>query len=215
MVSCSASSTLSTYEIMSLMAYSSSHSCVGAPGDGGVVVYPCSPCPMMSGRSRSRDAWYLAGPLLDLWVAWWRPSALDKCVQGACSRGGGPGWHCAGCRRGQGPRYCLLRARVLAGFGPYAAPRPPCVGAPALAGCRCPWFWGRRGCSRVGVRLPGVVGVVCWRSGHEWGLVRGRASVLREAHGLAWLCCVVARWWPLRLLVSSPGAVRVVAGGGR
>ena len=101
MVSCSPSSTLSTYPVMSVtsMAYSSLHSCVGAPGDGGVVVYPRSPGPVTSGRSRPRDARYSAGPLLASWVGWWRRRALDRCVQGAGSRGGGrggafcrPGW---------------------------------------------------------------------------------------------------------------------------
>ena len=67
--------------------------------------------------------------------------------------------------------------------------------------------------SRIGVLLRGVVGVLCWRSGHVWQLVRARASVLGEARGLAWLWCVVARWCLPRLVVSSPGAVRVVAGG--
>ena len=54
MVSCSASSTLSTYAIMLVMsmAYSSSHACVGAPGEGGLVVYPWSPCFVTSGRLR-------------------------------------------------------------------------------------------------------------------------------------------------------------------
>ena len=101
MVSCSGSSTLSTYAVMSAtsMAYSSSRSCVGAPGDGGVVVYPWSPGPVTSGRSRSRDARYSAGPLLASWVGWWRRRAFDRCVQDARSRGGdregafcGPGW---------------------------------------------------------------------------------------------------------------------------
>ena len=70
MMSCSGSSTLSTYVVMSvtLMAYPSSHSSVGAPGEGGVVVYPCSPCPVTSVRSRSKDGRYSAGPLLALWV---------------------------------------------------------------------------------------------------------------------------------------------------
>ena len=137
MVSCSGSSTLSTYAIMSVtsMAYSSSHSCVGTPGEGGVVGYPWSPCPVTSGRLRSREARYSVGPLLASWVWFWRRRAFNKFVQGARSRGGGCGGHFAGSRRGRGPRGRLLRARVLAGFGPYAAPRPPCVGAPALAGC--------------------------------------------------------------------------------
>ena len=101
MVSCSGSSTLSTYAVMSVMsmAYPSSHSLVGAHGDGGVVVYPWCPGPVTSGRSRSRDARYSAGPLLASWVGWWRRGALDRCVQGARSQAGGrggafcgPGW---------------------------------------------------------------------------------------------------------------------------
>ena len=91
MVPCSGSSTLSTYAVMSVtsMAYSSSHSCVGAPGEAGVAVYPRSPCPVTSDRSRLRDIWYSAGPLLASQVGWWRRRALDKCVQGARSRNGG------------------------------------------------------------------------------------------------------------------------------
>ena len=101
MVSCSRSSTLSTFAVMSMtsMAYSSSHSCAGAPGEGGVVVYPWSPGPVTSGRLCSRGAWYSAGSLLASWVGWWRRRALDRCVQGARPRGGGcggafcgPGW---------------------------------------------------------------------------------------------------------------------------
>ena len=53
------------------------------------MVYPWSPGPVTSGRSCSRDAWYSAGPLLASWVGWWRRRALDRCVQGARSRGGG------------------------------------------------------------------------------------------------------------------------------
>ena len=112
-MSCSGSSTLSTYAVMSVtsMAYSSSHSCVGAPGDGGVVVYPWSPGPVTSGRSRSRDAWYSAGPLLASWVGWWRGKALDRCVQGARSRG----WGCRGgfCGLGLRPGLVHMLFRVL------------------------------------------------------------------------------------------------------
>ena len=114
MVSCSGSSTLSTYAVMSVTstAYSSSHSCVGLPGEEGAVVYLWSPAPVTLGRSGSRDARYLAGALLASWVGWWRRRALDRCVQGARSRGGGgAGGHCAGC----GPRGRLLRARAAAG----------------------------------------------------------------------------------------------------
>ena len=101
---CSGSSTLSVYAVMLVtsIAYSSSHSCVGAPGDGGVVVYPWSSSPVTSGRSCSRDARYSAGPLLASWVGWRRRRALDRCVQRTRSRGGilwagvaggrGPGW---------------------------------------------------------------------------------------------------------------------------
>ena len=92
-MSCSGSSTLSMYAIMLVTstAYSSSHSCVGVPGGGGAVVYQWSPGPVTSGRSCSSDARYSAGPLLASWVGWWRRRALDRCVQGALSRGGGRG----------------------------------------------------------------------------------------------------------------------------
>ena len=92
-MSCSGSSTLSMYAVMSVTstAYSSSHSCVGVPGGGGAVVYPWSPGPVTSGRSCSSDARYSAGLLLASWVGWWRRRALDRCVQGALSRGGGGG----------------------------------------------------------------------------------------------------------------------------
>ena len=93
MVSCSGSFTLSTYGIMLVtsMAYSSSNSCVGAPGEGVVVVYPLSPCPVTSGRWCSRDARYSAGPLLASWVGWCCRRALDRCVQGDRLRGRGCG----------------------------------------------------------------------------------------------------------------------------
>ena len=113
-MSCSGSSTLSMYAVMSVTstAYSSSHSCVGVPGGGGAVVYPWSPGPVTSGRSCSSDARYSAGPLLASWVGWWRRRAFDRCVVGALSRGGGgAGGHFAG----WGPRGCLLWARAPAG----------------------------------------------------------------------------------------------------
>ena len=116
MVSCSGSSKLSTYAVMSVTptAYSSSHSCVGVPGEGGAVVYPWSPGFVTSGRSCSRDAGYSAGPLLASWVGWWRRRALDRCVQGARSRGGGGGG-AGGHYAGWGPRGRLLWARAPAG----------------------------------------------------------------------------------------------------
>ena len=93
MVSCSGSSALSTYAVMSVTStvYSSSHFCLGVPGEGGAVVYPWSPGPVTPGRSCSRDAPYSAGPLLASWVGWWRRRALDRCIQGARSWGGGRG----------------------------------------------------------------------------------------------------------------------------
>ena len=65
-----------------------------------------------------------------------------------------------------------------------------------------PLQWGHRGCSRVGVLLRGLVGVLCWCSGHVWGPVRGRASVLGEARfGKAVVCgCSL-------VAVSAGGAV--------
>ena len=42
------------------------------------MVYPWSPGPVTSGRSRSSDARYSAGPLLASWVGWWRRRALDR-----------------------------------------------------------------------------------------------------------------------------------------
>ena len=102
MVSCSQSSTLSTYTVMSVtsMGYSSSPSFVGAPPGKGLVVYPWSSRLVKSGRMRPRDVRYSAGPLLASWVGWWRRKALDKRVQGACSRGGGCSGHFAGSRHG-------------------------------------------------------------------------------------------------------------------
>ena len=75
----------------------------------GVVVYPWSPCPMMLCRLRLRDARYSLGPLLALWVGWWRCRAFDNCVQGARSRAGGRGGggRSAGSPCGRGPRGCL------------------------------------------------------------------------------------------------------------
>ena len=77
------------------------------------MVYPWSPGPVTSGRSYSSDARYSAGPLLASWVGWWRRRALDRCVQGALSRGGGGG--AVGHYAGWGPRGRLLWARAPAG----------------------------------------------------------------------------------------------------
>ena len=113
-MSCSTSSTLSTYAVMSVtsMTYSSSHSCVWAPGDGGVVVYPWSASPVTSGRSLSRDARYSAGPLLASRMGCWHRRAFDRCVQGARSRGGGRGG--AFCR----PGWPGSTGSLVAGSGP-------------------------------------------------------------------------------------------------
>ena len=79
------------------------------------MVYPWSPGPVTSGRSCSSNARYSAGPLLASWVGWWRRKALDRCVQGALSRGGGGGGGAGGHYAGWGPRGRLLRARAPAG----------------------------------------------------------------------------------------------------
>ena len=93
MLSCSEFSTLSTYAVKSVtsMAYSSSHSCVGAPGEKGLVVYPWSPGPVTLGRLCLRNAQYSAELLLASRVGWWRCRALDRCVQGSRPLGGGCG----------------------------------------------------------------------------------------------------------------------------
>ena len=75
------------------------------------MVYPWSPSPVTSGRSCSSDARYSAGPLLASWVGCRRLRALDRCVQGARSRGGAAGGQYAG----WGPRGRLLWARAPAG----------------------------------------------------------------------------------------------------
>ena len=92
-VSCSRSSTLSTYAVMSVTstAYSSSHSCVGVPGGGGGGGVPVEPRPRDVGQVVLEGPPVLGGPLLASWVGWWRRRALDRCVQGARSRGGGGG----------------------------------------------------------------------------------------------------------------------------
>ena len=113
-MSCSGSSTLSTYAAMSVTstAYSSSQSCVGVPGGGAAVLYPWSPGPVTSGRSCSRDTRYSAIPLLASWVGWWRRRAFDRCVQGARSRGGGGGGRGGIMRAGvRGAACCGLELR--------------------------------------------------------------------------------------------------------
>ena len=200
MVSCSASSTLSTYAVLSVtsMAYSSSHSCVGA-------------WRRRAGRARGTPG-TRRGPC---WLRGWGGGATGRWtgVSRAPSRGvRAAGGHFAG-RGGRGPRGHLLQAPVLAWLGTYAVPCPPCVGPPALAGCRCPGPWGHPG--RAGVLLCGAVGVLCWCSGYVWRPVRGRKPVPGEARGLAWLWRASARWWLSRPAVSPLGAVWVVAGGGR
>ena len=202
MVSCSRSPTLSTYGVMLVtsMAYSSSHSCVGAPGEG-LVVYPWSPGPVTSGRSCSRDAWYSAGPC---WLRGWGGCAAGRWtgVSRAPARGAeAAGGHFAQSRRGRGLRGRLLGALALPGLGPYAARCPPCVGAPALAGCQCRGPWDNRGCPRVGVQLCGAVGVLCWCSGQVPRPVRGCAPLPGKAPGLTWLWCVAACWWLSRPVV--------------
>ena len=88
------------------------------------MVYPWSPGPVTSGRSCSSDARYSAGPLLASWVGWWRRRALDRCVQGALSRGGGArggilrvgvrGAACCGLELRRGEVHMMLRVlRVL------------------------------------------------------------------------------------------------------
>ena len=88
------------------------------------MVYPWSPGPVTLGRSRSRDARYSAGPLLASWVGWWRRRTLDRCVQGARSRGGGArggimragvgGAACCGLELRRGEVHMMLRVlRVL------------------------------------------------------------------------------------------------------
>ena len=72
------------------------------------MVYPWSPGPVTSGRSRSSDARYSAGPLLASWVGWWRRRALDRCLQGALSRGGGGG---------RGGAFCGLGSAGLLAVG--------------------------------------------------------------------------------------------------
>ena len=54
-----------------------------------MVVYPWSLCLVTSGRSCLRDVRYSRGRLLASWVGWWRRRVIEKCVQGARSRGGG------------------------------------------------------------------------------------------------------------------------------
>ena len=125
-MSCSGSSTLSTYAVMSVTstAYSSSHSCVRVPGERGAVVYPWSPGPVTLGRSCLKDARYSTGRLLASRVGWSRCRALDRCVQGACSRGGGArggimragvrGAACCGLELRRGEVHMMLRVlRVL------------------------------------------------------------------------------------------------------
>ena len=116
------------------------------------------------------------------------------------------GGYCAGIKRGRGRRGRLSWAWVSAGFRPYAPLRPPCVGAPAPAGCRCPGRRDHRGCLCVGVLPCGAVGVPC--------LCRVLGAV-GGVCGMAWLRCVVA-WWGLSWLADSfPDVVWAVAGGGR
>ena len=125
MVSCSGSSTLSTYTVMSMTstAYSSSHSCVGVPGEGGAVVYPWSPSPVTSGRSCSRDARYSAGlagfvggvvaPQGVGQVCPGRPLA-GRGLRGGIMRAGVRGVACCGLELRRGEVYMLLRVlRVL------------------------------------------------------------------------------------------------------
>ena len=214
MVSCSGSSTLSTYDVMSVtsMAYSSSHSCVGVPGDWGGGGVPVEPRPRDVGQVVLEGYPVLSrGPC---WLRGWGGGAAGRWtgVSTAPARGmGAAGGHFAG-RGGRGPRGRLLRAQVPAGLGPYAVPCPPCVGAPALAGCRCPGPWGDRW--RAGVLLCGAVGVLCWCWGYVRRPVQGRVPVPGEARGFAWLWCASARWWLSRPAVSPLGTVPVVAGGG-
>ena len=114
MESCFGSSTLSTYAVMFVTstAYSPSHSCVGAPGEGGVVVYPWSPGPVTSGRSCSSDARYSTRPLLASWTKVVRPQGVGQVCPGRPLAGGGAA---GGRDAGRGPRGRLLRARAPAG----------------------------------------------------------------------------------------------------
>ena len=98
--------------------------CGGAWRGGGGGV-PVEPGPRDVGQVVLEDARYSAGPLLASWVGWWRRRALDRCVQGARSRGGGGGRGgimragvrgvaCCGLKLRRGEVHMMLRVlRVL------------------------------------------------------------------------------------------------------
>ena len=90
-MSCSGSSTLSTYAVMSVTstAYSSSHSCVGVPGGGGGGGVPVESRPRDVGQVVREGRPVLGGPFAGFVGGVVAPRALDRCVQSARSRGGG------------------------------------------------------------------------------------------------------------------------------
>ena len=112
MVSCSGSSTLSTFAVMSVTseAYSSSHSCVGAPGEGGVAVYPWSPGPVTLGRSCSRDARYSAGALAGFVGGVLAPQGVGQVCPGHPIAGRGL---CGGILRAGLARVCVVACCAL------------------------------------------------------------------------------------------------------
>ena len=175
MVSSFGSSTLSMYGVMSVTstAYSSSLSCVGVPG-GGVVVYPWSPCPVLSGRWCSRDARYSVEPLPASSGGGGAAGCWTSASRAPVQRAGAAGGRCAGSRRSRGPHGCLPWAQVPAGLGPCVALCPLCVGAPAPAGCQSPGPWVNSGRLHVGVLPCGVAGAPCRCPGRVWQLVWGR-----------------------------------------
>ena len=115
-------------------------------------MYPWSPCPVISGRSRSRDARYSVGPLLALWGGCWRRRGSDRCVLGARSPGGGRGEVLCGeqaqsgsaglVRRGLVPCRSVSSVCRSSSSSRLLMSRAMCVGVlpcgVAGAQCRCP-----------------------------------------------------------------------------
>ena len=113
-MSCSGSSTLSTYAVMSVTstAYSSSHSCVGVPGGGGGGGVPVESRPRDVRQVVLEGRPVLGGPVAGFVGGVVAPQGVGQVRPGRpLAEEGGAGGHYAG----WGPRGRLLRARAPAG----------------------------------------------------------------------------------------------------
>ena len=121
MVSCSGSSTLYTYAVMSVTstAYSSSHSCVGVPGEGGGGGVPMEPRPRDVGQVVLEGRPVLGGAFAGFVGGVVAPQGVGQVCPGRPLKEGGPwggimragvrGVACCGLELRRGEVHMMLR----------------------------------------------------------------------------------------------------------